>query len=196
MVPLSDHPRRGRAVKVDGGTLVVTVRLQAFAKVWSTLHSPAVPACSAPTTSGESRVVSVLSSFVWSVADTLRGPYSEAEYGRVVLPFTVLRRLESVMEPHRSLMAEVVGQYGGEQQRRTYLKIRTRTEDNAGLSFWTTRDYTLKKALQDPDKLAENLIDYVGGFSANFGQYPYQSRRLRTVGGVNAGEADASDGIA
>lgn len=111
--------------------------------------------------------MSVLSSFVWSVADTLRGPYSEAEYGSVILPFTVLRRLECVMEPHREAMAEIVEKYDGEQQRRTHLKIHTRSQDNAGLSFWTTSDYTLKKALQDPDNLAANLIDYVGGFSAN-----------------------------
>jgi type I restriction enzyme M protein len=104
---------------------------------------------------------------VWSVADTLRGPYAEAEYGSVILPFTVLRRLECVMAPHREVMAEVVAQHAGEQQRRTHLKIRTRSEDSAGLSFWTTSDYTLEKALEDPDNLAENLIDYVGGFSAN-----------------------------
>ncbi len=111
--------------------------------------------------------MSVLSSFVWSVADTLRGPYAEAEYGSVILPFTVLRRLECVMEPHREAMAAIVAKYPGEQQRRTHLKIATRTEDSAGLSFWTTSAYTLKKALQDPDNLGENLIDYVGGFSAN-----------------------------
>ena len=111
--------------------------------------------------------MSALSNFVWSVADTLRGPYAEAEYGSVILPFTVLRRLECVMEPHREVMSEVVGTYEGEQQRRTHLKIRTRSADNAGLSFWTTSDYTLTKALQDPDNLAENLIDYIGGFSAN-----------------------------
>ncbi|WP_280227249.1 type I restriction-modification system subunit M [Nocardia farcinica] len=111
--------------------------------------------------------MSVLSSFVWSVADTLRGPYAEAEYGSVILPFTVLRRLECVMAPHRDVMAEIVAQYPGEQQRRTHLKLKTRTADSAGLSFWTTSDYTLKKALQDPNNLAANLIDYVGGFSAN-----------------------------
>lgn len=111
--------------------------------------------------------MSVLSNFVWSVADTLRGPYGEAEYGSVILPFTVLRRLECVMEPHREAMADIVASYSGEQQRRTHLKMKTRTVDSAGLSFWTTSDYSLKKALQDPDNLAENLIDYVGGFSAN-----------------------------
>ena len=104
---------------------------------------------------------------MWSVADTLRGPYAEAEYGSVILPFTVLRRLECVMEPHREVMSDVVMSYEGEQQRRTHLKMRTRSAENAGLSFWTTSDYTLKKALQDPNNLAENLINYVGGFSAN-----------------------------
>lgn len=111
--------------------------------------------------------MSVLSSFVWSVADTLRGPYSEAEYGRVILPFTLLRRLECVMAPHRETMAEIVARYPGEQARRTHLKLRTRSEDSSGLSFWTTSNYTLAKALQDPDNLAENLIDYIGGFSSN-----------------------------
>ncbi len=111
--------------------------------------------------------MSALPNLVWSVADTLRGPYSEAEYGSVTLPFTVLRRLECVMDPHREVMSDVVSTYEGEQQRRTHLKIRTRSADNAGLSFWTTSDYTLKKALQDPNNLAENLIDYVGGFSSN-----------------------------
>lgn len=112
--------------------------------------------------------MSVLSSFVWGVADTLRGPYSEAEYGAVILPFTVLRRLGCVMVPHREVMAEIVSQYQGEQQRRTHLKIKTRSEDNSALSFWTTSDYTLKKALQDPDNLAENLMNYVGVSSPGF----------------------------
>ncbi|MFZ4842105.1 type I restriction-modification system subunit M [Mycetocola saprophilus] len=109
----------------------------------------------------------MLSNLVWSVADTLRGPYSESEYGSVILPFTVLRRLECVMEPHRAVMAETVKKYSGEQQRRTHLKMRTRTPDRTGLSFWTTSAFTLKKALQDPDNLAANLINYVGGFSSN-----------------------------
>ena len=121
--------------------------------------------------------MSALSGLIWSVADTLRGPYSEAEYGSVILPFTVLRRLECVMAEHREVMADVVASYAGEQQRRTHLKLKTRTADNPGLSFWTTTNYTLRKALEDPDNLAENLIDYVGG------QYLYHSRRLRRVVG-------------
>src|SRR5688572_28333417 len=40
-----------------------------------------------------------LSAFIWSVADLLRGDYKQSEYGRVILPFTVLRRLDCVLEP-------------------------------------------------------------------------------------------------
>ena len=50
---------------------------------------------------------------------------------------------------------------------RTHLKLKTRTAENKGLSFWTTSDYTLERALQDPENLAANLINYVSGFSAN-----------------------------
>lgn len=43
-----------------------------------------------------------LASFIWSVADLLRGDYKQAEYGRVILPFTVLRRLDCVLEPTKA----------------------------------------------------------------------------------------------
>ena len=42
-----------------------------------------------------------LADFIWSVADTLRGPFRPSLYGRIILPFTVLRRLECVLEPTR-----------------------------------------------------------------------------------------------
>lgn len=78
--------------------------------------------------SGEPTVVSVLSNFVSSVADTLRRPYAEDEYGSVILPFTVLRRLECVRALYRETVAEIVQQYPGgaaatytpEDQDRTY----------------------------------------------------------------------------
>ncbi len=43
-----------------------------------------------------------LSSFIWSVANLLRGDYKQSEYGRVILPFTVLRRLDCVLEPTKA----------------------------------------------------------------------------------------------
>lgn len=47
-----------------------------------------------------------LSSFIWSVADLLRGDYRQSEYGRVILPFTVLRRLDCVLEPTKAAVLE------------------------------------------------------------------------------------------
>lgn len=115
--------------------------------------------------------MSNLSGFVWSVADTLRGPYTEAEYGSVILPFTVLRRVECVMEPHREVMAEVLRKYPDEQDRATHLWLNTQTEGKAGLNFWTTSDYTLERTLKDlknrARKPVENLIGYISGFSSN-----------------------------
>ena len=49
-----------------------------------------------------------LASFIWSVADLLRGDYKQSEYGRVILPFTVLRRLDCVLEPTKpAVLAEL-----------------------------------------------------------------------------------------
>jgi len=54
-------------------------------------------------------VVKTHGAFIWSVADLLRGDYRQSEYGRVILPFTVLRRLDCVLEPTKDA---VVKQYG------------------------------------------------------------------------------------
>lgn len=116
---------------------------------------------------GEERDVSELSNFVWGIADVLRGPYKPNQYGNVILPFTILRRLECVIEPHRGTMVEVLASEPNEVARRAKLRQRTRTADWPGLTFWNTSKYTLAKALEDPDNLAANLIDYVNGFSAD-----------------------------
>ena len=54
--------------------------------------------------------MSALSSFVWGIADVLRGPYKPNQYGNVILPFTILRRLECVMAPHREVMRTLAAQ--------------------------------------------------------------------------------------
>jgi type I restriction enzyme M protein len=110
--------------------------------------------------------VSALSNFVWGIADVLRGPYKPNQYGNVILPFTILRRLECVMEPYRAVMADVIANSTNDVARRSMLRQRTRSEGQPGLTFWNTSAYTLDKALEDPDNLAANLIDYVNGFSS------------------------------
>src|SRR5690606_27642412 len=54
-----------------------------------------------------------LSAFIWSVADLLRGDYKQSEYGKVILPFTVLRRLDCVLAPTK---AKVLAEYGKKTQ--------------------------------------------------------------------------------
>lgn len=54
-----------------------------------------------------------LSSFLWSVADLLRGKYKPHEYGRVILPFTVLRRMDCVLEPTKQAVLDEVQKHDG-----------------------------------------------------------------------------------
>jgi len=101
-----------------------------------------------------------LSSFIWSVADLLRGDYKQSEYGRVILPFTVLRRLDCVLE---SSKADVLAEFAA----------RTKSGVNphqfllrkAGQSFYNTSPLDLVKLLGDQDHIRQNLYAYVQGFS-------------------------------
>lgn len=97
---------------------------------------------------------------MWGIADLLRGPYKPHQYGAVILPMTILRRLECVMEPHREAMAKTVAEYDDDLRRKTFVRRTT------GLPFYNTSAFTLERALKDPDNLASNLVDYINGFSS------------------------------
>ncbi len=117
--------------------------------------------------------MSQLSTFVWSIADLLRGPFKPHQYGSVVLPFTILRRLECVMAPHREAMAAALARSDDATLRRAFVRQAT------GLLFSNTSTYTLAAALEDPDNLAANLVDYVNGFSAEvdvFKHFDFEAR--------------------
>lgn len=103
-----------------------------------------------------------LANHAWSVADLLRGDYKQSDYGKVILPFTVLRRLECVLEPTREKVCEVVAQYAGAD-----LDLDPFLRRASGTAFYNVTDLTLKKVLGDPAYAAKNLIEYVGGFSPN-----------------------------
>jgi len=101
-----------------------------------------------------------LSSFIWSVADLLRGDYKQSEYGKVILPFTVLRRLDCVLELTKpAVLAE--------------LKLRKKARFNpepfllkrAGQLFYNTSPLDLKKLMGDQDHIGENLRAYMQAFS-------------------------------
>lgn len=103
--------------------------------------------------------------FIWSIADLLRGSFKAHQYGDIILPFTVLRRLDSVLAPNKSQVLEVV-----EDARAKDVPVRPALlKARAGHQylFFNTSRYDLRSALGDPENITENLLDYVGGFSEN-----------------------------
>ena len=102
-----------------------------------------------------------LANFVWGIADQIRGVYKPAQYGQVILPFTVLRRMECVMNGHRPALIDLAAKVPNEAA------LAAKLRRDYGLHFWNTSSWTLKTLLGDPESLADNLIDYVSAFSAN-----------------------------
>jgi type I restriction enzyme M protein len=96
-----------------------------------------------------------LSAFIWSVADLLRGDYKQSEYGRVILPFTVLRRLDCVLAPTKPAVLEAAGKNLPDP-------ILTRA---AGNTFFNRSPLDLVKLIGDQDNIATNLLSYIQGFS-------------------------------
>ena len=101
-------------------------------------------------------------SFIWSVADLLRGPYKPAQYGRVILPLTVLRRLDCVLEPTKAKVLE----------KHAALKDSKIKEPEpilnkvAGHAFHNTSKLNFQKLKGEPDKAAQNLSHYIKSFSS------------------------------
>lgn len=101
-----------------------------------------------------------LSSFIWSVADLLRGDYRQSEYGRVILPFTVLRRLDCVLETTKpAVLAEF------NAKTKVGLNPEPFLLRKAGQSFYNTSPLDLMKLLGDQDHIRQNLYAYVQAFS-------------------------------
>ena len=101
-----------------------------------------------------------LSAFIWSVADLLRGDYKPADYGKVILPFTVLRRLDCVLA---STKADVLAEF--EARSNAGLNPEPFLRRKAKQTFFNTSPMDLKKLLGDPANVRQNLEAYVQGFS-------------------------------
>jgi type I restriction enzyme M protein len=101
-----------------------------------------------------------LSSFIWSVADLLRGDYKQSEYGKVILPFTVLRRLDCVLESTKpAVLAEK------EKREKAGLNPDSFLLKTAKQLFFNTSPLDLKKIMGDQDHIGENLRSYMQAFS-------------------------------
>jgi len=101
-----------------------------------------------------------LSSFIWSVADLLRGDYKQSEYGKVILPFTVLRRLDCVLESTKAaVLAEKTTREAAGLNPEPFLLRK------AAQLFYNTSPLDLKKLMGDQDHIGENLRAYLQAFS-------------------------------
>ena len=104
-----------------------------------------------------------ITSFIWSVADLLRGDYKQADYGKVTLPFTVLRRLDCVLADTREAVwkKQETLKASGIKEPEDILNRASK------VGFHSVSKFDLGKLKGDPNHLAENLTAYIRGFSGN-----------------------------
>jgi type I restriction enzyme M protein len=99
-------------------------------------------------------------SFIWSVADKLRGVYKQSEYGRVILPFVVLRRLDCVLEPTKQDVLDRAEMLKGKVENVEPVLCAV-----SGEQFYNVSPLDFRRLLDDPANVAGNLRSYIAGFS-------------------------------
>ena len=106
---------------------------------------------------------SEITSFLWSVADLLRGDYKQADYGKVILPLTVIRRLDCVLDKTKAkVLAKHVELKQAKHPEGTIEKMLLRASGN---TFYNTSKLDFEKLKGDPNNIAANLTSYIKGFS-------------------------------
>lgn len=100
------------------------------------------------------------SNFIWKIADILRGDYKQHEYADVILPFTVLKRLDSVLIDNHDKVIKL-------NKLLNYKNKYPFLCEASGYKFYNTSEFTFEKLKNDPNNLDQNLLDYIKGFSDN-----------------------------
>lgn len=99
--------------------------------------------------------------FIWSIADLLRGDYKQSDYGKIILPLTVLRRLDCVLE---NTKPEVLKKY--EQMKSTNIQnLDPILNKVADYNFHNRSPFDFNKLIADPNNIASNLRNFINGFS-------------------------------
>jgi len=99
--------------------------------------------------------------FIWSVADLLRGDYKPSDYGKVILPLVVLRRLDCVLEPTKAQVLDRHKALAGKIE-----NIEPVLQQAAGQQFFNISPLDFRRLLDDPSNIADNLRSYIAGFSS------------------------------
>ena len=122
-----------------------------------------------------------LSGLIWSVADLLRGDYKPHDYGKIILPFCILRRLDCALESTKTAaLAEYEKRMAQGLDPADFVSIVT------GYSFYNISPLDLAKTLNDPANIKANLAQYINGFSPNvadiFEKYEFEKQIDRLAG--------------
>jgi len=106
--------------------------------------------------------------FIWDLADLLRGPYKRNEYQKVILPFTVLKRFDCVLSDSKANVLETHNQFKGQFENMEHV-LQEASKDKKGvpLGFYNYSKYDFKTLLEDPEHIEQNLIHYIDSFSKN-----------------------------
>src|SRR3989344_2641317 len=99
--------------------------------------------------------------FIWSIAELLRGDYKQSEYGKIVLPFTILRRLDCVLEPTKQKVLNSLPKV----EHMKLENVDPVLNKVAGRNFHNRSKFTFKKLIADSDHISDNLMDFINGFS-------------------------------
>ena len=101
-------------------------------------------------------------SFIWGVADLIRDTFKRGKYQDVILPLTVLRRLDCVLEPTKAKVLEVQATYRDKIE-----NLDPQLQRASGFAFYNTSRYDFERLLADAPHIAANLRNYIAGFSPN-----------------------------
>ncbi len=101
-------------------------------------------------------------SFIWGVADLIRDTFKRGKYQDVILPLTVLRRLDCVLAGTKPRVLEIQARYRGRIE-----NLDAQLRRAAGFAFYNTSQYDFTRLLHDAPHSAQNLRNYIAGFSAN-----------------------------
>ncbi len=98
--------------------------------------------------------------FIWSIADLLRGDYKQSEYQKVILPLTVLRRLDCVTKPNKENVLERYEQL----QEQGIENVAPSLKKASGEKVYNTSEYTFESLCSDPDQISSNLQYYINSY--------------------------------
>ena len=101
-------------------------------------------------------------SFIWGVADLIRDTFKRGKYQDVILPLTVLRRLDAVLAPNKPKVLEVQARFEGKIE-----NLDPQLRRASGFAFYNTSRYDFRRLLEDAPHIAQNLRNYIAGFSPN-----------------------------